>query len=132
MKETRNRGWWIPGGAVDFGETFEEAAKRECLEEAGMFVDLKGILKIDYGVEGKDERMRVIYYAEPKDIDEAHRNKQKPDKESIEARWVSLKELDKISLTEKIRGEELFEWGEYLEKGGHYYPCSIMGVEGQV
>ena len=23
VKETKNRGWWIPGGAVDCGETFE-------------------------------------------------------------------------------------------------------------
>ena len=22
VNETRNRGWWIPGGAVDYGESF--------------------------------------------------------------------------------------------------------------
>ena len=22
VKESRNRGWWIPGGAVDYGESF--------------------------------------------------------------------------------------------------------------
>ena len=75
VNETRNRGWWIPGGAVDFNETFEDAALRECKEEAGIKVDLKGILRIDHGVEGKDSRMRLIYYAEPKNLAEAYKNK---------------------------------------------------------
>ena len=36
VNETKNRGWWIPGGAVDAGETFRTAAMRECIEEAGV------------------------------------------------------------------------------------------------
>lgn len=28
--------WSIPGGYLEYGETFEEAAARECLEETGM------------------------------------------------------------------------------------------------
>jgi hypothetical protein len=28
------------------------AAKRECLEEAGINVNLKGVLKVDYGLSG--------------------------------------------------------------------------------
>ena len=54
MNESRGRGWWIPGGAVDAGENFVVAAHRECLEEAGIRVDLKGILKIDYSLHGED------------------------------------------------------------------------------
>ncbi len=52
VNESRGRGWWIPGGAVDAGETFVMAANRECVEEAGIKVDLKGILKVDHSLHG--------------------------------------------------------------------------------
>jgi len=74
----KKRGWWLPAGGVDPGEDFAQAAVRECQEEAGIKVDLKGVLRIDHGtsiaafdhalqVQPKDS-MRVIFYAEPADI----------------------------------------------------------------
>lgn len=50
VNESRNRGWWIPAGAVDFNENFEVAAHRECLEEAGINVNLKGVLRFEHSV----------------------------------------------------------------------------------
>jgi 8-oxo-dGTP pyrophosphatase MutT (NUDIX family) len=38
------------GGAVDGGETFQMAGKREVLEEAGVRVVLKGIIRIEHTV----------------------------------------------------------------------------------
>jgi len=48
--------WQLPGGAVDPGESPQEAAARECLEEAGVVVRIGGVL----GVFGGD-RYRVTY-----------------------------------------------------------------------
>ena len=48
VKETKNKGWWLPGGALESGESFSKAALRECKEEAGIDVTLRGILKIDH------------------------------------------------------------------------------------
>ena len=76
VNECDDEGWWIPGGSVNAGETFSKAAIRECLEEANVKVQLKGILRIDHSFTFKNEcRMRVIYYAEPFNIKEANKFK---------------------------------------------------------
>ena len=68
VNESRGRGWWVPGGAVDAGETFEEAAIRETKEEAGIDVNLRGILRVEHSLVSSDcARMRVIFLAEPVD-----------------------------------------------------------------
>lgn len=36
--QEKDMSWWIPGGRVDAPETFREAGKRECKEEAGVDV----------------------------------------------------------------------------------------------
>lgn len=47
IKETNNKGWWCAGGSAKYQETFAATALRECKEESGIDVELKGILKID-------------------------------------------------------------------------------------
>jgi ADP-ribose pyrophosphatase YjhB (NUDIX family) len=38
--------WCLPGGFVEFGESVVEGAKRECLEEIGVQIEVKGLLGI--------------------------------------------------------------------------------------
>lgn len=47
VKEIGKRGWWLPGGKVDPPEDFITAAKREAKEEAGIDVEIKGVLRIE-------------------------------------------------------------------------------------
>ncbi|KAL3943240.1 MAG: hypothetical protein SGBAC_002685 [Bacillariaceae sp.] len=133
VNETKGRGWWVPGGCVERGETFQQTCHRECLEEANMRIQLRGILKVDHSVSGDVCRMRVIYYCEPTTLQEANNFKTMADSESLEARWVSINELLVLaSGNPGIRGRELLDWATYLENDGHVMPLEMFGEEGEM
>lgn len=61
VQEFANAGFWCPGGAVDIGESFQSAALRECMEEAGMPIILKGILSVEVHNTGDYPRSRIVH-----------------------------------------------------------------------
>jgi len=70
-------GWALPGGFVDVGETLEQAAQREALEETSLEVELRVLLGC-YSNPGRDPRghtVSAVYVAqargEPRARDDA-------------------------------------------------------------
>lgn len=60
-KEPGKGQWSIPGGAVELGETLEEALKREILEEVSLDIEIKGLIRlIDRII--YDEQKEVQYH----------------------------------------------------------------------
>ncbi|MCX4243305.1 NUDIX hydrolase [Paraliomyxa miuraensis] len=118
-------GWYLPAGRVEPGETIEQAAVRETLEEAGIPIAIDGILRIEHSPRADGHaRMRVIFHAHPADDTPP---KSAPDEESLEAGWFLLEELESLSL----RGSEVLGLLHDVERGAPVHPRSLLRPEGE-
>lgn len=54
--------WALPGGFVEYGETVENAVKREVKEETGLDVEIKGLIGV-YSKPDRDPRGHVVSIA---------------------------------------------------------------------
>mmetsp|Transcript_19870 Transcript_19870/g.45303 ORF Transcript_19870/g.45303 Transcript_19870/m.45303 type:complete len:356 (-) Transcript_19870:302-1369(-) len=125
VQEFCNQGFWLPGGAVDPHESLSSAAIRETKEEAGVDIELTGILKIEHASREQYVRMRWIFAARPKDANQLP--KSIPDYESVGASWVSLEEISQL----RLRGTEPIQWCNYVASGGPVYPLSLLQDHGK-
>ena len=121
VQEYGGEGYWLPGGGVDAGENLEAAAERETLEEAGVRVSIKGVLRVEYTPRPEYVRLRVIFYAEPAPFQV---EKTLPDYESLGAIWASPEEV--LGHTLNLRGHEPSVWIDYLLKRGAIHPLQVL------
>jgi phosphatase NudJ len=118
--------WYLPAGRVEFGETFPEAAKREVMEEAGVPISLEGILRIEHTPRSDGSaRIRMIFLASPVDDTPP---KSVPDDESLEARWLTIEEIDTLGLS--LRSPEVIRLFEQVQRGVTLMPMSMLTLEG--
>jgi ADP-ribose pyrophosphatase YjhB (NUDIX family) len=125
VRETKHEQlWYLPAGRVEPGETFVEAAIRETREEGGIAIAIEGVIRIEHSpqIDGT-ARMRVIFLARP---DDDAPPKSVPDEESLEARWVSLDELDALPL----RGSDVERLLRSVLEGRAIHPLSVLVAEG--
>lgn len=115
--------WYLPAGRVELGEPFVHAAARETLEESGVPVEIEGLLRVEHTPSADGARMRVFLVARPVDDTPP---KATPDEHSLEARWVTLDELEALPL----RGSEVREVFRYIAAGGAVAPLSFLTFEG--
>ena len=114
--------WYLPAGRAEAGETLEQAAHRETLEEAGIAIVLEGVLKVQHTPTAAGARVRAIFLARPADDAPP---KSAADEHSLEARWVTLEELGRLPL----RGPEVERIFRWVADGAAVYPLDLIGRE---
>ena len=114
--------WYLPAGRAEPGETLEQAALRETLEEAGMPIALDAVIRIEHSASLTGARVRALFTAHPVG---PLTPKSTPDKHSLAARWVTLAELEEL----EMRGEEARELIRHVARGARLLPLSALAGE---
>ncbi len=83
--------WYAPAGGVEAGETIEQGAIRETLEEAGVHVKPTGIIQVEQQWLGEG-RLWMRFVMTAKLVGDP-RPKSVADEHSLEARWVRPEDI---------------------------------------
>ena len=99
----RRGDWGIPGGVVELGETLREAAQREIREECGIEVQV-GELLDTFEVMQRDDVGRLQYHYVIIDFAAEYISGDvHAASDVLDARWVTVRDLDAVALPAKTR-----------------------------
>ncbi|CAB1059609.1 hypothetical protein D1BOALGB6SA_4371 [Olavius sp. associated proteobacterium Delta 1] len=95
--------WAIPGGRIEIGETLQEAAEREILEETG--IAIRALVPVyTFDVIDRDTRGHIRYHYVIVDLTADYiRGEPRAGDDASAARWVSAKELATLKVSSKTR-----------------------------
>ncbi|MHA1144429.1 MAG: NUDIX hydrolase [Candidatus Helarchaeota archaeon] len=101
-----NKGYWsIPGGMVEYNESCEEAAARECLEEVSLKIkpeDLKFVDIVNKIV--RDEEGRIKFHVVIGDyITDKFEGQAVARDDALDATWVKFDDIPTLKMTSSLK-----------------------------
>jgi 8-oxo-dGTP pyrophosphatase MutT (NUDIX family) len=111
--EERDGTWYLPAGRVEPSESLLAAAVRETEEEAGVRVELRGLLALEHD----PQRFRFVFVGR---ASADAQPKRRPDEHTRSAAWKTVEELRRLPL----RHPEVLTWIARYEQATALLPCS--------
>jgi mutator protein MutT len=93
--------WSLPGGAVELGETLEEAVVREVLEETGLQVAVGPLVEIFERIEKSPDGDVVYHFVIVDYACAAVSGSVQHASDADDARWVHISDLPAFRITQK-------------------------------
>jgi 8-oxo-dGTP diphosphatase len=91
--------WAIPGGGLRLGETLQEGAEREILEETGIVIRAGApVFTCDFFERDQEDRLRFHYVIVDMSADYVSGDAKAAD-DALDARWISPAELQSLRVT---------------------------------
>lgn len=86
--------WYLPAGRVEVGESPIEGAMREVEEESGLQLEPSGIFSVEYKISKRSGKAWIRYGITGQIVGGSLKTPDREDKESIQARWFPLEEVN--------------------------------------
>ena len=102
-KEPGKGDWAIPGGSVKLGETLQQAAEREILEETGLRIKAREPVYIFDAIIRDEEGQIRFHYVIIDLMADFISGEPVPSDDAADARWFGPKELEGFKVSERTK-----------------------------